>query len=353
MKKVLFFLLCTPVILKAQDKILLAEGTSPGLYLTHKVAAKENYYSVGRIYNISPREIAPFNNLQLESGLSLGQTIKIPLSASNFFQSGTAAADETFVPVYHIVKDKEGLYRVALNHNDLPLENLKQWNKIKGDAVKNGTKLIIGYLKVKKEQSSLAKNGIGNSIETKTVAVVKTEKKPSVTDSTNKIKTATEAGPPSINPDRFPTVKNPDNEKKVVAEEVKKEPAAKVKETENRTEKVTVADGKNIKGGAFKALYELQVYGTDVTNGEGLFGVFKSTSGWKDGKYYCLFNNAPPGTVIKVSNPLNGKFVYAKVLDLIPDIKQNNGVLILISNAAADELSPAENNFNCSISYSK
>ena len=37
------------------------------------------------------------------------------------------------------------------------LETLKQWNNIKGDAVKNGTKLIVGYLKVKTELSELAK----------------------------------------------------------------------------------------------------------------------------------------------------------------------------------------------------
>jgi LysM repeat protein len=99
MKKCFFLFLCIPFITYAQDKPLIAEGVSPSLYITHKVAPKENYYSIGRIYNISPRDIAPFNNLQLENGLSVGQTIRVPLNSSNFFQSGTAAPDETFVPV--------------------------------------------------------------------------------------------------------------------------------------------------------------------------------------------------------------------------------------------------------------
>ena len=36
-------------------------------YLNHAIGAKENFYSIGRMYNISPKEIAPFNNLQLEN----------------------------------------------------------------------------------------------------------------------------------------------------------------------------------------------------------------------------------------------------------------------------------------------
>ena len=159
MKKIFILFILLPFFAAAQDKALQVEGVSPSLYITHKVAPKENYYSIGRIYNVSPKDIAPFNKLILESGLSLGQTIKIPLNASNFAQQGNAAADETFVPLYYKIKDKEGLYRVAKNHNDLPLETLKQWNNIKGDVVKTGTRLIVGYLKVKTELSSLAKSG--------------------------------------------------------------------------------------------------------------------------------------------------------------------------------------------------
>ena len=82
-------------------------------------------------------------------------------------------------------------------------------------------------------------------------------------------------------------------------------------------------------------------------------GVFKSTSGWTDNKYYCLQSNTTPGTIIKITNPANGKFVFAKVLDNVPDIKQNEGLLIVISNAAADALGATEANFSCSLSYAK
>ncbi len=355
MKRLLILLLLSPFYSAAQEKTLLAEGVSPGLYVTHKVAAKENYYSIGRIYNISPKEIAPFNNLQLESGLSIGQVIKVPLTNINFFQGGTAGADEVFVPVHHIVKNKEGLNQVVLHHIDLPLETLKQWNNIKGDAVKKGTRLIVGYLKVKKADSYLAKNGVGTIAGSNVVAAAKTDdKNPAKKDNSNKKITAEEAGPPSINPEIFPTAKNPDTKKTEVVKP-KKEAANTVKEDKKETvePKMTGNPEKDLKGGTFKTLFQSQNTNTDAIEVEAVAGVFKSTSGWKDGKYYCLYSSAPPGTIIKVTLIENGKFIYAKVLDAIPDIKQNNNLQIIISNAAAGVLGVSVTNFNCTLSYSK
>jgi len=265
----------------------------------------------------------------LESGLSLGQQIKIPLNSSNFFQSGNAAADEIFVPVYHKVKDKEGLYRVAFNHNDLPLETLKQWNNIKGDAVKNGTKLIVGYLKVKTELSGLAKNGIGTTIGSTAAATVKAEEKKAAA----------------------PEITNLPAEKKETAKAEKKE-NEKQKEGNDPKSKKTASEKSTGENG-FKNLYESQVTNSETVETTGTAGVFKSTSGWSDKKYYCLHNSAAAGMIVKITNPANGKSVFAKVLDLMPDIKQNEGLLICISNAAAEALGTTEGNFNCSINYSK
>lgn len=330
MKKYLLLFLCIPFLSFAQEKSLLVESNSTGLYVNHKVAPKENYYSIGRIYNVSPRDIAPFNNLQLENGLNLGQQLKIPLNSSNFFQSGQAEPDETFVPVYYKVKNKEGLYRVALNHNNLPLEKLKQWNNIKGDAVKNGTALIVGYLKVKKDQSALAKNGIGTSIHGQDQAKVEIKK----TDEPKpeKKQPATEVTASAGNGQTVPIAKNADTEKKGV----------------DRSTAVV-----NGNGGIFKPLFEMQVRNNETVQNEGKAGIFKSTSGWADQKYYCLYNNASQGSIIKITNPANGKFVFAKVLDLIPDIKKNEGLLVCMSSAAAGALGVSDMNFNCLIAYAK
>src|SRR5579871_4437407 len=93
----------------AQSHDLNVHGESGKLYLMHKVVAKENWYSVGRIYNISPKELAPFNGLTLEHQLGIGQELKIPLNNNNFSQDGKKNPDETFVPVYHTLQSNEML----------------------------------------------------------------------------------------------------------------------------------------------------------------------------------------------------------------------------------------------------
>jgi hypothetical protein len=66
--------------------------------------------------------------------------------------------------------------------------------------------------------------------------------------------------------------------------------------------------------------------------------VFKTISGWSDGKHYVLIDNLVPGTIVKLINSMNRQAVYAKVLGEMPRIKQNEGLDIRISDAAAEKL---------------
>ncbi|UAY52440.1 muramidase family protein [Ferruginibacter albus] len=329
MKRLIIILFLLPLFAVAQTT-LKVEGTSPNLYILHTVVAKENYYSIGRLYNISPKVFAPYNNLTLDKPLNLGQTIKIPLNETNFSQ-GTAAGDgEVLVPVYHTIKDKEGLYRVSTNYNKVPVATLKTWNKLNGEVVDNGTNLIIGYLKVKKDLSAFAAQGTTAPVATAPVKKEETSKEV----------------PPT--PKSAP-VKETKKDEVVVAPQPKPEPK---KEISTETVVTTPVVGKGFNGGIFKADYNKQVSGNDVASESGAGSIFKSTSGWEDGKYYCLNNTATPGTIIKITNPANGKSVYAKSLDGIPDIKQNNGLAVLVSNAAASELG-VDGKFDCKLEFSK
>lgn len=343
MKRILILLFLAPLFAAAQNKPLMIGGASPNLYLTHTVTPKENYYSIGRLYNISPKEIAPFNNLSIDKGLNLGQTIKIPLT-SNFSQDGIAAADEALVPLYHVVKEKEGLYRIGTTYNKLPVETLKKWNSITGDAVNNGTKLIVGYLKVKKELSALS--GMAKQAETVAAnnpAVKETPKAEVVKKEPEK--------KPEIRPTKEPEAELKEDKPVVTKPPVEKKEPVVVKNDDKPATQVN--KGKSFNGGFFKNIFAEQSKGGDVDNETGTAAVFKSTSGWEDGKYYCLHNAATPGTIIKITSNTTGKSVYAKVLDVMPDIRQNNGVLVRISNAAAAELGQDENKFDCSLSFSK
>lgn len=345
MKRLLILIFSLPLLATAQNKALVIEGISPNLYINHTVAPKENYYSIGRIYNISPKEVAPFNNMVLESGLSLGQKLKIPLSASNFLQTENAAPDEVLIPIYHIVEGKEGLYRISVNYNKLPVETLRQWNKLKADVVSNGTALIVGYLKVKKDLSPLANLAKARPVDN-IAKVVDNNPKPVEVKETPK---------PVAPIETSPVAKNEVKEKPVEAEKINKQPAAEqvIKKAETVKKVSTPTRAKTFNGGVFKADFEKQTHNKDVRGETGEAAIFKSTSGWEDGKYYCLHNTTSPGTIVKVTNTANGKSIYAKVLDTIPDMQQNNGLLVRISNSAAEELGAGLGKFDCRLSYSE
>lgn len=321
MKKIticLALLTCT-ILSIAQQKALTIQGISPDLYLVHAIAPKENFYSIGRLYNVAPKEIAIYNNLVFEKGLTLGQSIKIPLSANNFLQGEEAKPEEALIPVYHVVQAKEGLYRISVNYNKVPLDALKKWNKLPGDVVSNGTRLIVGYLKVLKDQSPLAGKDV--TVPKADVAV----KKPV------EVK-------PDIPKEREPAVRNPE----IVTDKPKEKivDPAMTRPVEHN-------------GGTFKKLFSDQQDKRSLVSASGSAAIFKTTSGWQDGKYYCFINDALPGTIIKITNNATNKSVYAKVLDAVPDIKQNEGLLLRVSNSAAEELGAGENQFDCSITYAK
>ena len=70
--------------------------------------------------------------------------------------------------------------------------------------------------------------------------------------------------------------------------------------------------------------------------------IFKTMSGWQDAKYYLLINGVEPGTIVKLTNPSNSKVVFAKVLYSMDKIRENQGVDIRISDAAAASLAVNE-----------
>jgi LysM repeat protein len=351
MKRLLILIICLPVFAIAQHKPLMIEGAAPDFYVNHVVAVKENFYSLGRMYNISPKEIAPFNKLDIEKGLSLNQSVKVPLTTFNFVQENNTAADEVLVPVYHTVKDKEGLFKISTIFNKVPMEKLRQWNNIKGESVSSGAKLIVGYLKVKKDLSPL-------SAMAKTVAAA-------TKDAAVKTAPVKEIPKPVVSNETLPVVKNPAKEKApevTPAETVKVIDKPVVEEKPEKKEIPPAAEpakpatsrlAKNFDGGIFKNEFEKQSRKGSIKNESGTAAVFKSTSGWEDGKYYCLHNAAAPGTIVKITNAATNKTVYAKVLDLIPDISQNDGLLIRLSNAAGAELGAGDARFDCTVSFSK
>jgi LysM repeat protein len=325
MKKLFFLLFLLPLFAVAQKVI------------THTVKAKESLTSIGRLYNINGRELATYNNIDYEKGLTLGQVLKIPAAnaatetpktetvkpvsvpARPVPAIATILADEkNSTPVYHTVAKKQTLYAISKLHNTT-VADIKKWNSLTADALSEGTKIIVGYSNGNKEQPQQ-----NNAVAVKEPQVIKkVAEKDNAVENVKPVEIKNEPPQPVKKYDAAPAL--PVNEVKAV----------------------------DFKGGIFKNIFDDQTKGNQLQTETGDGGIFKSTSGWQDGKYYCLHNTAAAGTILKITNNATGKSIYAKVLDLIPDIKQNNGLIIRISNAAASVLGAGENKLYCTINYSK
>ncbi|MCH5686452.1 LysM peptidoglycan-binding domain-containing protein [Niabella sp. W65] len=85
MKK--YFLLAGFVIsygwVMAQSGRLIAEKSGRGAVLVHQVQPKEGLYSLSRAYGVKVADIAAANGFDKDKGLSIGQKVKIPLTADN------------------------------------------------------------------------------------------------------------------------------------------------------------------------------------------------------------------------------------------------------------------------------
>lgn len=316
-------------ILTAQKTDLWVKRSDKGLYLEHKVVPRESFFSVGRKYNVNPRSLATFNNLDINKGLQIDQKLRIPLTDSNFTQKGY-----TGTPVFFKAKEKE-LADASKANNNVSVQRLREWNNLSGDQVKEDSKLIIGFLQSREFPTVTI---TPKPVKDEGVAVVKKEEKPAKVEEEKKT-------------DPVVTVSNPEP-----AVDEKKEASNGPKTEEKKTEPVVTKIGvkEPVTGqGYFKKHFEEQVRThSPATNETVTAGIFKTLSGWEDAKYYLLIDKVQPGTIIKVINPENNKAIYAKVLGQMSGIRQNEGLSIRISNAAAAALEVSEQDkFIVSVNY--
>ncbi len=324
MKKIMLaFILftCSISFVSAQDRQLIVKSSDKGLYLDHVIAPKEGMYSIGRLYNVNPKHIAAFNKVDMNKGLNIGEVIRIPLTDTNFTQKSSGG-----VPVYYEAGDKDGLMAVSNANKKVSLQNLRDWNSLTGDKVNPGQKLVVGFLQSKEMGTASVQLPVKAVPVTKPVVkeeipqkeVVKTETKPEIKDE-----------PKPVVP-----------EKKI---EESKPVAMKKEEPKMFPPKQESAATVNTGTGYFKTSYDQQLRSSPASKNETVTsGIFKTTSGWEDTKYYLLIDKVSPGTIVKVVNPDNNKAVYAKVLGEMNGIRQNQGLDIRISNAAASALGVAD-----------
>jgi LysM repeat protein len=341
MKKLVVYLAAFPAYMLSfsQPQLILKSGPK-GLYLEHTVEPKQGLFPIGRLYSVHPRHIAHYNGLDFNKGLAIGQQIKIPLTDTNFSQQVFEG-----VPVYYQPTEKESLANISVKYR-APISNIRAWNKLNNGTVAAGTKLIIGFLLTSEMQDRVVKT----AMEEKSVSNVKKQEAlkneqpmPEVKNETTETQKTEPVAVTEEIKKTEPEIKK-EEPKKTEPEIKKEETQAKEQTKKEQATVIKQQEMRDLEGdGYFKTHFYQQVKSSPLTKEQTVTSsIFKTTSGWQDAKYYLLINTVEPGTIVKITNPSNGKMIFAKVLYGMDKIRENQGVEIRISDAAAGALAVTE-----------
>jgi LysM repeat protein len=248
------------------------------------------------------------------------------------------------------VAKSETLFGITKNYKS-SLDNIKQWNNLASDDLKEGTSLVVGYLKVvdhstrtdstsninaaaSTNDTGNTKSDVSNASKEVSAETTKTEAeaaigKPREKEETAAANTAKPTETAAVNTPSQPENRQPKDEQKA-------DLLTPVPQTSNE--------------GAFAELFTSEASEKSLTNKTGDAAIFKTTSGWQDKKYYALINDVPAGTIVKITSGDN-KAIFAKVLGSMPQMKENKGLLIRLSNAAATYLGMSDAKFPVQVSF--
>jgi LysM repeat protein len=302
------------------------------LYILHKVAKGEGLYGIGRRYNVSVPNIENADPT-VKDGLNPGDIVMVPSWQRGSFKTGNNAPSgnpttspkqelkkeqpkpevkkpEPEVkkpvqevkkndvpeksPTYYVVKPGESLFMIAKN-NKVSISDIQKWNGLKDNNITTGQRLIIGY------STSANLEGVPEQ-------------------------QVADLGPEGS--EKKPNLKQDHIDQKITKEYKEYEDAAKKLEAERKKGKTEM---KEIKEGGVATLID---DGTVVSE-----------------KRLALHRTAPPGTIIQLTNPRNGRRVFVKVIGKLPDAVDEQNVLIKVTKNTAHELGAIDKFFRVEMKY--
>ena len=313
-------------------------------YTLHTIAVGESLSTLAKEYHTTVGDIMRLNGMHADSKLQIGEKIKIPATSEPVPRA--AATTPVKPPVTatatgkeartHTVQSGESLYRISKTYN-VSLEKLMSLNHLT-----NAGEIKVG-------QVLLVSDGTPPPPPAKS----RTEAPPatSAQQPVNEVQQ-----PPAAQPKQVPaTTDTPANTTtSLPATPVQKQNSTPAATTESNTAMPVIqpAFASSVaapKEGFFTAQFRQNVEGRSEQTKTGTAMTFKSASGWADKKFYILMNDAPPGSIVKVTNGNNA--VYAKVLWSLGTQKENDGLDFRISTATAAALTITDEKFDITVTY--
>ena len=342
----------------------------------HVVKMGETLSGIAHKYHVTVGDMMRFNHLNTKSKLQIGEQLKVPTKgekAEVAKEEKPEVVKEVAKPKKektveaaksHIVAQGESLFRISRRYK-VPVAKLREWNSLPDYTIKIGQELFVSEPSAEEKEAMQPAKSVDDVVQ-KPVLAQEAEKKPAASIINN---TAVVVKPEQTNTVAEPIATKVETKPVVVKEAVVPAVAEPVKKVEDavkteapKTEPVVVKTEPVKTVEAVKAVAKPAAK-VSVTD-QGFFasqfvsskqeitvsaGILKTSSGWLDKKYYVLMNNVPPGTIVKVT--VNNNSIYAKVLEALPDVKEDQGLMLRISNAAASVLNISESKFQATVNY--
>ena len=313
-------------------------------YSLHTLAQGETLSMLAEKYKTTVGDIMRLNGMHADTKLTIGQKIKIPASGQTVLREGetkkTPPVNKTppVVPapppvnanvsgvLTHTVQPKETMYGISKKYG-VTIDQIRQWNNMADNNLEIGQVIAVnakGVTEAAQKRKEQAER------EAKAIAAVPDQTPPMVVKETIKVDEPVKEN-----------VVQQAEEKKVVVN------TATETKTKERPIMNAAADGSD---NFFAKNFAELSSNKSTTSANGTAMIFKTASGWGDKKYYVLMNQAPSGSIVKIS-AANGNVVYAKVLWKLDDMKENKGLQFRISEAAAAALNVQGDKFPLIIQY--
>jgi LysM repeat protein len=301
--------------------------------ILHKLDPKDNYYSIGRRYNVSPKTIIQFNN---NATLKIGGTIKVPTERP-FVETTAQTPDpvQQTKPAVQapVVQQKPQVQQpVAKPQVQAPVTQqpvAQQAPPVVQQPVTNAPKTAAPA------PQQTADTNMDNVQQYKVSAgETLTSIAKRFNTSVDDIKTLNNLSADDLKPNQIIKVRTglPPEDRTVAKQDALK--------TDSSTMAIDSADAK------FKA----NRFGLYEKNEKGVATWVDDTS-LDPKKELVLHRTAPIGTVIKITNPMNNHTTYAKVVGRFTDSEATKNVLIVMTKNTADALGALDKRINVNISY--
>jgi len=289
--------------------------------ILHKLDPKDNYYSLGRLYKVSPKNIIQFNN---NAALVIGNVIKVPTDRP-FLESSYNTPQQQLHPATQqnaavkpvttpVVKQQAPPVQQQVQQPQPQQQVVQQTQQQTPPAANNN--LTQDY-KVSAGETlySIAKR-FGTTVEDITSLNGLT----SNTLAPGQILKVRTGTPPPVAPPVTQTVAKQDNTAIMAADS---------------------SNANHFNANKF-GLYEKDEKGV---------ATYIDGADLDPSKKLVLHRTAPIGTVIKITNPMTNLTTYAKVVGRFTDNESTKDVIIVVTKNVADSLGALDKRFHVNISY--